>query len=87
MIPIELSGGVKGFQQVTRFEADRLAMDAGATQCRESGDFRFYFIEDRLEVGHWHALMRVWHPIVREWDASLFDQMDFVYPLYPLYPY
>lgn len=75
MIPVKFSGGAEGFYGVSRFEADRLASEAGATQCRESGDFRYYFIEDRLEVGNWHAVMRVWHPIIREWDASLFDKM------------
>lgn len=72
MIPVKFSGGAEGFYGVSRFEADRLASEAGATQCREDGYFYHYFIEDRLEVGHWHAVMRVWYPIVREWDASLF---------------
>lgn len=76
MIAIKLSGGVDGFMQVSRFEADRLAREAGATQCRTSGDFRHYFIEDRLEVGYWHGIMMVWHPIIREWDISLFDKTD-----------
>lgn len=86
MIPTLFSGGVKGFTQCSRFEADRLSLEAGAAfaaynnaMCNTTEYFQIhYFIEDRLEVAYYDALMRTWMPMMREWGHDLFSQLTLI---------
>jgi hypothetical protein len=82
MIPTLFSGGVKGFTQCSRFEADRLSSEAGAAFAAYHSDVIFqihYFIEDRLEVAQYDRLMRTWMPMVREWGHDLFSQLTLIH--------
>lgn len=78
MAPVVFSGGVKGFTNCSRYEADRLSSDAGAVFAAFADGSGFqihYFIEDRLEVAYYDMITRTWCPMVREWCHDFYGKL------------